>query len=294
MHKEFDMAEHNNITLIIGGSSYIGQAMCRTLNQQKEKYIVTSRLPNGDNLFLDLEQENVTLVLKKILADHNVNQVLFLAAITGEKQCQNSPAKSYFVNVTQTQKVLKLLDSKAIFTVFMSSSLVFDHGTEFINVASSHQPKTMYGQHKSEVEQFINSQCQHVSVIRVGKVIGANFPLFEQIVQSATNGSEVSLFHDHFCAPISLTYLCQLVTQVLLSQQVGLYQCSGNEDISYADMAKRLVEHCQLKVKINEISAYEKNITPERYGSLSAFSSSAIEINAQPFSSVLEDYLSTN
>lgn len=283
------MHDNNSTVLIIGGDSYIGKSLAGYLEAQSTCVLSTSRRKNSKFLYLDLASSELEDDLRHLLDHHTIDVAVVLAAITGEGQCVADLEHSEFINVEQTQKILSCLHDKQVFTVFMSTSMVFNHLTAFIKPNTIFTAKTTYGRQKAAVEQFIEDNALNTAVLRTGKVIGAEFALFDNLL--SPESSAVTLFDDHYAAPISLAYLCKVIHQIIVAKVSGIYQCSGDEDISYAEMAKRIVARLELPVEIRGISATEKGIKPERFGSLQNYCSADFEMNNQHFTQVIEDYL---
>jgi len=283
------MHDNNSAVLVIGGDSYIGKSLACYLEEQSTCVLSTSRRKNSKFLYLDLASNELEHELRHLLNSHTIDAAVVLAAITGEGQCAANQAHSEFINVEQTQKILSCLHNKQVFSVFMSTSMVFNHLTAFIKPDTIFTAKTIYGRQKAAVEQFIEDNALNTAVLRAGKVIGAEFALFDNLL--SPENSTVTLFDDHYAAPISLTYLCKVIHQIIVAKVSGIYQCSGDEDISYAEMAKRIVARLDLPIKIKGISATEKGVKPERFGSLQNYCSANFEMNNQHFTQVIEDYL---
>lgn len=273
--------------LLIGGDSFIAQAYQYYCQQQGVSLFTTSRRNKLDNWYLDLSDEAsfATFIDKIKLAE--IKTVLLCAGITNNQACTENPTLSHLINVKNTNKLLSLLNQLAIFTVYLSSSQVFDHKTAFIQWDSDYAPTTLYGQQKVAVEQYIQLHQLNVAIVRFTKVIGENFPLFTNIIEQAKQQQPITLFDDYCAAPISLSYVCQYLFAVSQLQKKGIYQLSGDEDLSYADMAKQLLNHLQLDGQIITQSAQAKGVSPTPYGSLANFSQRQLAYNNQPFADVL-------
>jgi hypothetical protein len=75
-------------------------------------------------------------------------------------------------------------------------------------------------------------------------------------------------------------------------KSLGVFQLSGKEDLSYAEMAKQLLSRQFMPGKIKSVLAQSKGITPTPYGSLQMKSYDKFKADNQSFSEVLDDYFS--
>lgn len=274
--------------LLIGGEGFIGSAFQSYCQQQGLKVVATTRKKLTDSWYFDLENSSTFDNFIEKIRHSGIKQVVFLAGITNNQSCLKDEVLSELLNVVNTNKLLSLLDGAGIFTIFLSSSQVFDHQTAFIQWDSEYSPTNRYGEQKVSVEKYIKAQRLNVAVVRLSKVISEDFPLFLKVIEQAKQRQTITLFSDYCAAPISLSYVCRYLLAIVELQKKGIYQLSGSDDLSYADMAKQLLTCLNLKADIIEQSATEKGITPTPFGSLSAYSQGYLDFNNQTFQNVLE------
>jgi len=285
---------HNSApkTLIIGASGMLGKGFVDYLSSIGSDFICSQRQNVDDDWFLDLNcLESINTLITQV-ALSGIETVIVFAAITSEQQCISDKYLSQRINVDHTCLLLKGLHEQGVFSVFVSSSQVFDHLTPHITAKSSFSPTTFYGKQKVLVEQFITFRRLNVAIVRLTKVIGAGFALFDSVIRQAKNKETTYLFEDYCAAPISIQHASHALLQVLSSREIGLYQVSGEVDISYAEMASHLLQFIGSKHLVNEISSKSKGVSPVPFGSLSVYSSSSVQLYQQPFSEVLEHYFS--
>jgi dTDP-4-dehydrorhamnose reductase len=84
-----------------------------------------------------------------------------------------------------------------------------------------------------------------------------------------------------------LTYVSEVLLKILDYKKTGIYQLSGKHDLSYVNMAKKILENLSLSGNISSCSSLEKGIKPLRYGSLQSYSPADFILNNEPFEHVL-------
>ena len=276
--------------LIIGGDSFIGESLAKLLEDRNISFNKTSRKSLSDYWYLDLsEQDSIDVCIEKV-KEKNISQVFFLAGVTTENKCQKDPILAEKINVTNTCQLLSQLNKLNVYIVYLSSSQVFNHQRSFISWNDNYSPVTLYGQHKVAVEQFIKTNISNTSIVRLTKVIGHKFALFEQVLSKAKNNQEIELFGDYYAAPISLALVNSFLYQLLISKNEGVFQLSGSEDLSYVEMACRLLAKKSFSGKVKSVLAETKGIKPTPYGSLKTNSTNSLKIDNQSFSEVIDDY----
>jgi dTDP-4-dehydrorhamnose reductase len=278
--------------LIVGGDSFIGMSLAKSLEENNLSFNKTSRQSSQDSWYLDLSVDSSIVALIAKVKEKQITHIVFLAGITSEKECKNAPELAEKINVTNTCRLLDAFNKLNIFIVFLSSSQVFNHQQPFIPWNESYSPTTLYGEHKVKVEQYIKANISNASIVRLTKVIGHNFTLFEQIISKAENKQEIELFGNYCAAPVSLVFVNHFLSSLLIMKSLGVFQLSGNEDLSYAEMARQLLLRQFMPGKIKSVLAQSKGITPTPYGSLQMKSYDKFKADNQSFSEVLDDYFS--
>lgn len=251
--------------LIIGGDSYIGQALHTLLIEQGHKVVATQRKDSQQSNYLDLSMPFVNHTLLSLPYD----AVVFLAAMTNISQCSDLPQQAQQLNVVNTLELLNYFSQRNVFSIFMSSNQVFSCQQASIHWQTEYQPCSFYGELKAKVEQEIIKQSLNVAIVRPTKVIGVNFLLFKQWLDALLNKKPLFAFKDHFIAPISLSFLCKQLMALIQTPENAIIQLSGAKDISYFELAQSFAENLNFtQANIFAISASDKGVTPLPYGSL--------------------------
>lgn len=240
--------------LIVGSSGTIGRSLSRFFAQRKVPLWLTTRNVDQANkqfdrrtLLLDLSQPASTWKLD----DLSVCVAIICAAVTSQKACQEDYAATYAVNVTATVELAKRLMDAGVFVVFLSTNLVFDGSIPHVAPDQPVNPKTAYGQQKSEAEQMLLTLgSDSMAIIRLTKVLDKGFPLFHRWVDSLGSGQSICPFEDLYFAPVSLDFTTQLLFQVTQRRINGIIQVSATKDISYADAAYYLCQKLQLNINL--------------------------------------------
>jgi dTDP-4-dehydrorhamnose reductase len=289
MLKENNLSTNDKI-LIIGGDSFIGKSLVNSFEEKKLFFNKTSRKSLSDYWYLDLADEHSIAALIDKVNKNKISRVVFLAGITTESKCHNDPTLAEKINVTNTCKLLCELNKLNVFIVYLSSSQVFNHQRSFIPWNENYSPVTLYGQHKVAVEHYMKANIPNAAIVRLTKVIGDKFALFEQILLKAKNKQQIELFGNYCAAPISLVFVKSFLYELLIAKSVGVFQLSGTEDLSYVEMANRLLSRQTLSGKVKSVLAETKGVKPTPYGSLKANSTNKLKVDNQNFSEVMDDY----
>uniref|UniRef100_A0A6M3J824 Putative dTDP-4-dehydrorhamnose reductase n=1 Tax=viral metagenome TaxID=1070528 RepID=A0A6M3J824_9ZZZZ len=204
---------------LIIGNGEIGSALYAHLRKFGETQY-TSR--NGVGVHLDLGE-------KWILPPCETAYIC--SGKTKTKECEDDPEGTRFINVIQTVKLANELVERGTRVIFISSERVFNGLVPFRKVNDPYSPTTEYGRQKVEAELALRG----VTVIRFGKVLGWDVPLFEGWIEDLLDGRPIYPFSDVGMAPVSLEFAVEMLRRV--EGLAGTHQISGDRDLSYDRIA---------------------------------------------------------
>lgn len=192
--------------------------------------------------------------------------VFFCAALARMNQCESDPAGTAHINVTQTIKLLEKLQQNGTHCVFLSTNQVFDGSKPFIEANAPTSPLNEYGRQKVVVEEWCNAH-DHCAVLRLSKVIAPEMPLFDGWFAGWARGEAAEAFADMSLAPVWIDDVVAALVQMGQEKRVGIQQISGSEDVSYAEVARRLAPQKDLVKAISYRDKGIPNIHSARYSS---------------------------
>ncbi|QAB15783.1 NAD-dependent epimerase/dehydratase family protein [Hydrogenovibrio thermophilus] len=226
----------NGKIFILGWSGYIGQALCKRLEEQGEPVVKVGRNSSSDCIF-DLETCNL-LALDEVAAG---DKFVFLAAISSPEECANNYSYSYKINVAHTSNVIEYLLNKSVHVLFSSSDVVYGRTEAPVDENSPINPGFAYAEMKAEVEKrFL--QNNYFSVMRLSYVwsIGDKFTKF--LLESSKNESNVEVFDPFVRSVVFLRDVIDFIDSFVVAkdQFPRLVNLSGPEFISRVQLAKEI------------------------------------------------------
>lgn len=229
----------NNKHLIVGADSQLGTGIKHRLEGSGRHCLCTSRRPDivASDLFFDLSSgyNNWTI-------PDNITCAYFCTAVTAVSDCREHSAKTHQLNVVNSLEFIKRLQERNIFIVFPSTNLVFDGCEPFQAVDARYSPKVEYGRQKVEVEMELVKFIKHVAIIRFTKILTPHNPLFSSWVNRLKNGLIIRPFSDMVFSPIPLNVASDMAAQIAMKKSNGIWQLSGEKDVSYEDFARLIAE----------------------------------------------------
>jgi dTDP-4-dehydrorhamnose reductase len=104
-----------------------------------------------------------------------------------------------------------------------------------INLKKS--PKSIYGKTKSEGEDSVLKVGDRISVLRLTKVVHENLPIFKKWAELLKQEKNIQAFTDLYFCPILIEDVIKALIAIGKKGEGGIYQVSGESDISYYEAA---------------------------------------------------------
>ena len=255
--------------LIVGASSVVAPSLKKKLEDLGNKVFLSGR----DKLFrsefvLDLnEQESFTPFLHQVAAC-SITHVIWLAAVTSEHKCRDDITLARRVNVEASSEIIHLLVQLGVHVSVFSSSAIFSDEQALPNINSPMNAVSVYGKLKMELESNLENLGDQVAIIRPTKILSYPFALIEKVLQCCEKEEEVTVFDDHFFAPISLLYAVEQTCEIVRNSKTG-------HDAKH----------------IKPIAAKSKSVTAVKNATLSPFLFNKKDTSGQPIQQVISYYL---
>ncbi|MBF0324308.1 sugar nucleotide-binding protein [Magnetospirillum moscoviense] len=215
--------------LIVGGDSAIGRAVVAELDGRGCPVAATSRRA-GRHPSLDLAKSPATWEVP------DASAALVAAGIGSLAACEADEDQARAVNVT----AVAALAQRVPFVLVLSTTQVFAGDRPHYPADTPVCPANAYGRVKAEAERV--ALAAGGAVLRLGKVLSPHLPLVKDFVATLQAGGTVEAFADMVLAPVTLEQVAALAADILVGGLSGIHQLSGDQDISYADMARLMAD----------------------------------------------------
>jgi len=219
--------------LVVGADGLIGRTLAGHCRKRGETVIETCLDQTGSSgaaIQLDLAHDSWP-VLPRCRA------AVICAAITSQEQCRQDPEAARHINVARTLDLIRALEEAGTFVVFLSTNLVFDGSRPNRSWDDPLSPQMEYGRQKAEVERALGQWPDRIAIVRMTKVFHSELPLLQEWVRDLNEVHPVKAFSDYVCSPVSLGQVVDGMARVAAERRPGVWQFSGPQDVSYAQLA---------------------------------------------------------
>jgi dTDP-4-dehydrorhamnose reductase len=225
--------------LVVGGDSTIGVALSEKWSTEGGRTLCTTRRRDKVDgqrwIYLDLAQSAHDLRIP-----FGCESAVVCTAETSLARCRQDPIGSRRVNVENTLRLTSQLVNAGCFVVFLSTGLVFDGSKPLRRSDEPVCPMTEYGRQKADAERAILTLGNQTAILRLTKVFHPNMSLLTLWRGQLAAGEKAKGFSDYICSPIRLDDVTRVVQLIATNHATGIWQLSGTQDRSYADIAVRL------------------------------------------------------
>lgn len=224
--------------LIVGGDSEIGAALESLLSAQGVAAVATTRRRERamNRLLLDLAQPPGAWP-----ALPAVDAAVLCAAVSRVADCRRDPEGARRVNVDGVLALARRLP-RACFILFLSTNHVLDGSMPQQSPDSPRNPTSAYGEQKAAAEAGLLALDRAVAILRLAKVLTPRDPLLFEWAARLRSQRAIEPFADIVNAPTPLPLVASLIARIVASRAPGMWQFSGDRDLTYAEIAGVLAQ----------------------------------------------------
>lgn len=240
--------------LIIGIDSNIGKALANALQGRGWQIYGTSRRlmqKNAHVFYVDLEHEDT---IANIQGEFDV--IYACAALPNIAFCESNPKLSQQVNFNSQLALAKYCITKTDNYVFLSTAAVFDGTEPNQKIENPTTPKCIYGLHKAMAETALLRLSPKITIVRTSKVITENYKLINEWITALEQNLVIEPFHDLNLSAVPLDRLIELLQKIAEYKTHNILHISGQEDMSYSDLAYLIAAKIQKPLHLIKPKSY--------------------------------------
>lgn len=229
--------------LLVGGDSEIGAATARHMRARGLAVTTTTRRADRDAA--DMVSLDLSRSLDGFAPPAGTQAAGIFVAIARIAACENDPAGSAHVNVTQTLALTETLLARGTHVLFLSTDKVFDGRTPHVPADAPASPATEYGRQKARTEAALRARMERgepVAILRLAKVVSPDMALVRGWVDALRAGQPIRAFDDMTMAPTPTALVAEAITRLLQDRARGIFQLTGPRDVSYAEVGLHLAD----------------------------------------------------
>ena len=221
--------------IVIGGSGFVGRTLVKKLEKEGFDTHSIDRLPTGreKEIVLDLDFADESLI-KKQLSDSDC--VILLAAYPNFTN--SFDFQTYQTNCLVNLKIVNALRDTKSHLIFASNALISGIKSNLIDNNTPDKPEIPYNISKYISEQYIKSNLEYQSVLRIAGIYGYDGPkhlFLNRAIISVIRNNIIPSVTDNGSGKRNYIYvddLCNWIIYIINAKKYGTSLIAGKETLS--------------------------------------------------------------
>ena len=235
--------------LVTGANGMLGKDLCPILEQNNYTVIKT----NSQIMDItDFEKTN------KVISDQKPDIIIHCAAYTNVDKAQEDFETAKQINLTGTENLAQICNTKDIPILYISTDYVFD-GTKQTPYTPDDEPNPInnYGLTKYYGEQAIQKFCKKYYIIRTSWLYGIHGKNFVETMLSLAAKPELKVVNDQTGCPTWTVDLSNGIIKLLKNEIYGIFHICSSGETTWYGFAKEIFNQCKLEVNLKPCTTEE-------------------------------------
>lgn len=194
---------------------------------------------------VDVEELDITdaAAVERFVAQERPDLVINSAAMTNVDGCETNFTVAMAVNALGPRNLAAACERHGAKLVHVSTDYVFGgDGTAPYCEWDATDPHTVYGKSKLLGEQYVREQCRRYFIFRTSwlyGLVGKNFVKTMRMLGSTKD--TFTVVNDQRGNPTNANDLAHHILKAALTEQYGLYHCTGEGECSWFEFAQEIL-----------------------------------------------------
>lgn len=261
--------------LITGGKGQLGCQIKSILERNSSDISkLDEKFNNCESRFIDYDELDITNYndVDAFIGSYKPDAIINCAAYTNVDGCERDSDAAFKVNSIGPRNLAAASEKYSVKLLHVSTDYVFNgEGTVPFREYDVPQPVSVYGKTKLLGEQYVRENCSRYFIVRTAWLYGEwgkNFVY--TIMKVAKEKGHVDVVNDQRGNPTYAEDLAHHILKLVLSDEYGIYHCTGTGECSWYDFACKIVEYSGIDATVSPITSADLNRSAKRpaYSSL--------------------------
>lgn len=246
--------------LVTGSNGQLGSQIIDIIRSgRSELGNIPEEIAKGEVIGIDIQDldlvnlEEVRKYFNKVKPDVVIN----CAAYTNVDACESNIDLAFKVNAIAPRNVAMVCQEVGAKLIHVSTDYVFSGVGEIpLKEHDLPAPVSIYGKTKLAGESFVREFSQKYFIVRTAWLYGYNGKNFVYtIMNAAKEKGYLTVVDDQRGNPTNAEDLAHHLLKLAVTEQYGIYHCTGTGECSWFDFAKAIVKYAQIDCKIEDITS---------------------------------------
>lgn len=220
-------------------------------------------LLNAQVFAVDIDSLDITnaAAVKQFVTDNRPDVIINCAAMTNVDGCESDYETAFKVNAVGVRNLAVSAEETGAKLIHVSTDYVFaGNGKKPYVEWDAVNPQSIYGASKALGEKYAMSYCRRSFVVRTSWLygyIGKNFVKTVRRVIKANGG--IGVVCDQRGNPTNANDLAHHLLKLAVTEEYGIYHCTGEGECSWYDFAVKIAEYSGLGDTVTACTTEEYN-----------------------------------
>ncbi|MFL0247313.1 dTDP-4-dehydrorhamnose reductase [Candidatus Clostridium stratigraminis] len=248
--------------LITGSKGQLGTQMTNMINAKESELGKINTIYNEAEVKgIDLEELDIADLndTRSIVVDFAPNLVINCAAYTNVDGCEANEDAAFKANSIGPRNLAMACEEIEAKLVHISTDYVFSgSGYRPYREYDAANPINVYGKTKLLGERYVQQLCSKYFIVRTSWLYGLSGNNFvKTIIKAANANSSLNVVNDQRGNPTNAEDLAYHILKLALTEEYGIYHCTGSGECSWYDFACKIVEYLKLDCTIKPVTTEE-------------------------------------
>lgn len=261
--------------LITGSRGQLGSELCRCIERKKSEIAPLGKEWSATSIrAVDIDELDISdiNIVRYFIKENCFDLVINCAAYTNVDGCETNQDVAIKANALGPRNLAVACEENGIKLIHISTDYVFSgKGTVPYREYDMCSPRSVYGKTKLLGEQYIRELCSRYFIIRTSWLYGYYGNNFVHTMKRlGESKSKISVVNDQRGNPTNAADLAHHILELALTDEYGIYHCTGNGECSWYEFACKIMELYNLDCVVEPCTTEEYPTPAERpsYSSL--------------------------
>jgi dTDP-4-dehydrorhamnose reductase len=255
--------------LITGFRGQLGSQIINILKEgASELGAISEAYRTAEIIGVDIEELDISNLekVKNLISDIKPNIVINSAAYTNVDGCESNQDLAFKVNSLGPRNLAIACEQIGAKLIHISTDYVFEgNGTVPYKEYDITNPVSVYGKTKLLGENYVREFCSRYFILRTAWLYGYNGSNFvKTIIKAAKEKGHLDVVDDQRGNPTNAEDLAHHILKLALTEDYGVYHCTGAGECSWYDFAKAIVEYAGIECAVSPITSDKINRAAKR------------------------------
>lgn len=255
--------------LITGGKGQLGTQIIKILeNMNSELGQINKAYRNAEVIGVDVDVLDITNLeqVRDFISKEKPEIVINSAAYTNVDACETNVDLAFKVNAIGPRNLAIVCEEIGSKLIHISTDYVFaGTGTKPYREYDLTNPQSVYGSTKNAGEEFVKQFSNKYFIVRTAWLYGYYGNNFvKTIMKAAKEKGHLDVVDDQRGNPTNAEDLAYHLLKLALTEEYGIYHCTGTGECSWYDFACKIVEYADINCTVSPITSEKINRPAKR------------------------------